>query len=71
MINTSFAGSINATACFFHGPALIRSGFLVCFGFGKAEIFFFFLNIPRPHVNVRDECSKCADTKVQHLHVAF
>lgn len=42
VINTSFAGSTNATACFFHGPALIRSGFLVCFGFGKAQIFFFF-----------------------------
>lgn len=40
VINISFAGSTNATACFFHGPALIRSSFLVCFGFGKAQIFF-------------------------------
>lgn len=45
VINISFAGNINATACFFHGAALIWSHFLVCFGFGKAQIFFFW-NIP-------------------------
>lgn len=70
VINISFAGNINATACFFHGAALIWSHFLVCFGFGKAQIFFF-LEYSRAlwSTNVYGEHSKRADIKPSYLHV--